>query len=188
MKSGPSEQATFGLSDRRLVVETPTGGGIAVSPAPILIMGFGNLLRGDDGVGVRVVEELRERRLPGWIELVNGDTEGLDIVNFVEGRQKVILIDTAAIGERAGTFARFSLHDVDLLGEDEHISVHAAGLRDGLLLARALGRLPEDVVVFGVQPASLGWNCDLSAQLEAALPDLIAAVLAEIPTEETEHG
>jgi hydrogenase maturation protease len=151
-------------------------------------MGFGNLLRGDDGVGVRVVEALRERGLPSCVELVDGDTEGLDLVNFVEGRQKVILIDTAAIGERAGSIARFALHDVDLPGEDGHISIHAASLRDGLLLARALGRLPEDVVVFGVQPASLGWSRELSVQVEAALPDLIAAVLEEIPIKESEHG
>jgi hydrogenase maturation protease len=66
------------------------------------------------------------------------------------------------------------------LGTDSHLSVHAAGLREALLLAQALDVLPDEVIIFGVQPANLEWSSALGAQVKAALPRLVEAVLAEI--------
>jgi hydrogenase maturation protease len=98
----------------------------------------------------------------------------------MEGRQRVILVDAAEIGRAPGEFVRFEWGEVHLLGDDEHLSVHAAGLRDALALAQALKMLPQEVIIFGVQPLHLEWESALSPPVEAALPDLIAAVLAEV--------
>jgi hydrogenase maturation protease len=145
-----------------------------------LIIGLGNPLRGDDGVGVRAAQALAARALPDDVEVIDGGTQGLGIVNLMEGRQQVILVDAADVGQAPGQFARFTLDEARLLGDDQHLSVHAAGLRDALLLAQALKMLPQEVVIFGVQPATVEWGSALSPQVEAALPDLIAAVLAEV--------
>ncbi|MBS1253863.1 MAG: Hydrogenase 1 maturation protease [Anaerolineales bacterium] len=145
-----------------------------------LVIGLGNLLRGDDGVGVRVAEALATRDLPDDVEVVDGGTHGLGLVNFMEGRQRVILVDAADVGESPGEFRRFTLDEARLLGDDRHLSVHAAGLRDALLLAQALDVLPDEVVIFGVQPANLEWYSALSPQVKAALPDLITAVMTEL--------
>ena len=145
-----------------------------------LVIGLGNSLRGDDGVGVCVAQILAAQALPDDVEVVDGGTQGLGIVNLMEGRQRVILVDAADVGIDSGEFVRFTLDEARLLGDDRHLSVHAAGLRDALLLAQALEVLPDKVVIFGVQPANLEWDSTLSPQVEAALPSLVAAVLAEV--------
>jgi hydrogenase maturation protease len=163
------------------------GGGHGTSQVPrsslayTLIIGLGNPLRGDDGVGGRVVQALAEQALPDGVEVVDGGTEGLGIISLMQGRRRVILVDAADIGQDPGQFVRFSLQEVRLLGDDEHLSVHATGLRDVLLLAQALDILPDETIIFGVQPASLDWDSALSPEVEAALPELSAAVLAELP-------
>jgi len=145
-----------------------------------LVIGLGNPLRGDDGVGVRVIQMLAAQALPADVQLADGGTQGLGIVNLMEGQQRVILIDAAEVSRAPGEFVRFALDDARLLGDGQHLSVHTAGLRDALLLAQALKVLPDEVVIFGVQPASLEWNDKLSREVEATVPDLVAAVLAEI--------
>ena len=144
-----------------------------------LVIGLGNPLRGDDGVGVRVAQALAEQTLPGGVEVVDGGTQGLGLVSLLEGQQRVILVDAADMGKSPGQFVRFTLDEAILPGEDQSLSIHDAGLRDALLLARALEVLPDELVIFGVQPASIEWDSFLSPQVEATLPDLIRAVLKE---------
>jgi hydrogenase maturation protease len=122
---------------------------------------------------------LVEQTLPYDVEVLDGGTQGLGIVNLMEGRRRVILVDAANVGRSPGQFVRFLLDEANLLGNDQHLSVHAAGLREALLLAQALKILPDEVVIFGVQPVNLEWDNALSPEVEAILPDLIAAVLAE---------
>ena len=168
------------------------------SSCATLIIGLGNPLRGDDGVGVRVAQILGNRTLPDDVEVLDGGTQGLGIVNLMEGRQRVILVDAAEMGRSPGEFVRFELSEVHLLGDgvetastprgvgtaltprDAHLSVHAAGLRDALALAQALQMLPPEIIIFGVQPLNLEWESALSPFVEAVLPDLVAAILAEV--------
>lgn len=149
-------------------------------PLSTVIIGLGNPLRGDDGVGVRVAQMLTEQPLPDGVEVIDGGTQGLGIVNELENRKRAILVDAADVGLQAGEFVRFEIDQVNLPGDDPHLSVHSAGLRDALLLAQALKVLPDQVIIFGVQPDSLEWHNGLSPQVEAAVPRLAKAVLAEI--------
>lgn len=166
----------------------PTGEEVRSSPQrgeieegrATLVIGLGNPLRGDDGVGVRVAQTLAAQALPPHVEVVDGGTQGLGLVNLMEGRRRVILVDAADVGRAPGNFVRFTPDEARLPGAETHLSVHAGGLRDALLLAQALKVLPDEVVIFGVQPAHLEWDSALSPQVEATLPDLIAAVLGEI--------
>jgi hydrogenase maturation protease len=149
-------------------------------PLSTLIVGLGNPLRGDDGVGVRVAESLAGLALPDAVEVVDGGTPGLELVNLMEGWLRVILVDAAHVGREAGQFVRFTLDQARLPGQDEHLSIHAAGLRDALLLAQVLGVLPDEVIIFGVQPACLDWHEGLSPEVEAALPALVQSILKEV--------
>ena len=155
-----------------MVLDTPT--------CDTVIIGLGNPLRGDDGVGVRVAQVLAMKDLPSGVEVVDGGTQGLGIVHLMEGHQRAVLVDAAEIGEAPGQFIRFTLDEARPTGEDEHLSVHGAGLREALLLAEALKTLPDKVIIFGVQPASLTWEDNLSSEVEAALPGLVEAIMAEI--------
>jgi hydrogenase maturation protease len=145
-----------------------------------LIVGLGNPLRGDDGVGVRVVQLLAAKELPVGVETVDGGTQGLELVNLMEGWQRVILVDAANLGQAQGQFMRFSLDETRLLDTHEPVSIHAAGLRDALLLAQALGVLPAEVIIYGVQPANLDWDTELSPRVEAAVPEIANRILEEL--------
>ena len=167
-----------GQAERKMSDSSPA------SQPESLIIGLGSPLRGDDGVGVRVVEALAERTLPAGVEVVDGGAQGLGLVSLMEGRRRVVFVDAADVGQAPGQFVRFTFDDVRsgrvrLLGDEHSISVHAAGLRDALLLAQALDCLPEETVIFGIQPGNLAWEEDLSPQVEAILPRLVEIVLAE---------
>jgi hydrogenase maturation protease len=167
-----------------------------------LVIGLGNPLRGDDGVGLRAIELLAAQTLPPEVEVADGGTQGLGIVNLMEGRRRVILVDAADVGKAPGQYSRFALHETHLLddpdlsanngglnaGGRKNLSIHAAGLREALLLAHALKMLPESVIIFGVQPHSLEWETGLSPQVEGGLPDLVAAMLAEVSDNIQQNG
>ena len=145
-----------------------------------LVIGLGNPLRGDDGVGMRIADLLAGYRLPAGVEVAQGGTRGLELVNWMEGWPRVIIIDAAEVGKAPGGFTRFTLDEGQLLGNDQHLSIHAAGLREALLLAEVLGVLPDEVIVYGIQPAHLDWTDTLSPEVEAAVPQVLKSVLDEL--------
>ena len=150
-------------------------------PSPdTLIVGLGNPLRGDDGIGIHAIQMLLVETLPGGVEIVEGGTQGLGLVSLMEGWRRVILVDAANVGQSPGEFVRFTPQEARLLGGDPHISIHNAGLRDALLLAETLDLLPDEIIIYGMQPANLDWDDDLSPQVEAAMPELVSAILGEL--------
>ncbi|MCX7854479.1 MAG: hydrogenase maturation protease [Anaerolineae bacterium] len=142
-----------------------------------LILGLGNPLRGDDGIGPRVVAELLRRGLPDGVEAVDGGTSGLDLLHLLEGWERVIIVDAAELGREPGEFLRFTPEDARLVGSLVSLSSHTAGLADALALARALGQKLPDIVIYGVQPERMDWEEGLSPAVEVALPDLIEEIL-----------
>ena len=145
-----------------------------------LIVGLGNPLRGDDGIGARAIQMLLAETLPKGIEVVEGGTQGLGLVSLMEGWRRVILVDAANVDRAPGEFVRFTPQDARLLGEDQYISIHNAGLRDALLLAETLDLLPGEIVIYGMQPANLDWDDALSPEVEAAMPELVKSILDEL--------
>ncbi len=147
---------------------------------PTLILGLGNPLQADDGIGCRAAEQLEKCTLPDNVQVLDGGTPGVGLVNLFEGRERVIIIDAAEMGREPGTVVRFQPEDVALTGSIDRVSLHRSGVADALNLARALSiELPE-IVVFGVQPARVEWDAALSPAAQAAIPHLIDAVLTEI--------
>ena len=149
-----------------------------------LILGLGNPLRGDDGVGCRMVEELMHPELPPGVQVLDGGAGGLGLLDLMEGWERVVIVDAAEMGQKPGEFVRFTPADVRLASASDRFSLHHAGLSEVLALADALDRTLPEMVIFGVQPARVGWGEGLSPAVEAALPALIAAVLKEATNEE----
>ena len=145
-----------------------------------LILGLGNLLRGDDGIGPRVVEELIRRGLPEGVTALDGGTMGLDLLQVLEGWKRVVVVDAADVAREPGQFVRFTPGQARLVETVGPFSLHNAGLGEVLALAGALGQTLPEMVIFGVQPAEVGWGEGLSPAVEAALPALANAVLEEI--------
>jgi hydrogenase maturation protease len=148
--------------------------------AETLILGLGNLLRKDDGVGPRVVAELARRSLPEGVTALDAGAAGLDLLALLDGPQRVIIVDAADMGRTPGQFVRFTPDEAQLIDSEEAFSFHAMGLAEALALARALGRSLPELVVFGVQPESLDWGEGLSPAVEIALPRLVEAVFREL--------
>ena len=143
-----------------------------------LVLGIGNILLRDEGVGVRVIEAMRRLPLGEDIECVDGGTSGVDLVDEVADRPKVIVIDAVRADGEPGTVFRFGAEDLMRPG-DRALSLHEFGLLETLTAARQLGCAPREVVIFGVQPKEVHAGLDLSPEVAAAVPTVIELVLAE---------
>ena len=147
-----------------------------------LVLALGNPLRGDDGVGAAVLAALAELPdLPGGVTLLEGGTPGLETVLLLEGYARAIVVDAADMGRQPGAWARFTPADVSL-GTGAGGNLHSAGLAEALALGGALGILPAEIVIYGVQPALVGWEPGLSDDVRAAVPEVCRAIRQEVGT------
>ncbi len=145
------------------------------------VIGIGNPLRGDDGVGPRLIEVLRRHPLPDDIVLIDLGLGGLDLLPLLEeGWEKVIIVDAADLGCPPGSFRCFTPQEARLLREDSPLTLHNAGVSEVLALAEALERPLPPMLIFGVQPSRLEWVEGLSREVERALPALAEAVLKAV--------
>ena len=145
-----------------------------------LILGLGNLLQCDDGVGCRVAQALEQRVLPSDVEVLDAGTPGIGLLNLIQDRQRVIIIDAAEMGLQPGEFRRFGAEDVQLTGAKERISLHRTGIVDTLALAQQLKIEMPKIVFFGIQPSKIDWQDGLSQPVQVAMPQVIEAIVKEI--------
>ena len=145
-----------------------------------LILGLGNTIMTDDGLGPRVIELLQQQGgLPDHVKLLDGGTLGLDLLPQLEDVVKLIIIDAVELGQSPGSLVRLSGEEVPAALETK-LSPHQMGLKDLLAVARLMGHLPEEVVLIGAQPASLEMSTDLTPALATCLPDLAGLVRREL--------
>ena len=145
-----------------------------------LVLGLGNLLRRDEGLGIRALWLLQKHyRLPESVETVGGGTLGLELLSYIEGAECVIVLDAAVTDGPPGTVICLRGDEVPaFLGIRP--SPHEIGLPDLLAVARLRGSAPAEIVLFGMQPEviELGW--DLSPTIAGELEKLVEAVAAEL--------
>jgi hydrogenase maturation protease len=148
-----------------------------------IILALGNPLRGDDGAGQMVLEALSAwNDLPAGVELIDGGTAGLETVLLMDGCRRVIIVDAAEMGRQPGEWARFTPDEAALAGGSlaDAGTLHAAGLGEALALGAALGRLPEEIVIYGIQPAEIDWKPGLSETVLTAAAAVASAISAEL--------
>ena len=151
----------------------------ACSRCPILVLGIGNILLRDEGVGVRVIEQMRKMHLPDNVELVDGGTAGADLLDVLAERRKVIVIDAVQAEAEPGTVLRFTADEL-VQPDGVGMSLHELGLGEALTMTRQLGCAPKDVVVFGIKPKDTGSGLELSEEVEASVPKVVELILPEI--------
>ena len=147
--------------------------------AGTLVLGLGNPLRGDDGIGPAVVDWLRARSLPPDVTALDDGSADLGLALTLADYRRVIVVDAADMKRAPGEWLRFT-PDQLRANRASTLSLHAAGLSDVLSLGAALGMSPETVIIYGVQPARLDWSVGLSADAQQAVPAVGQAVLSEI--------
>jgi hydrogenase maturation protease len=155
--------------------ENPTAG-------RIVILGVGNLLLKDEGLGIHVVRQLQKKVLPPAVEVLDGGVAGIGLLDLFQGARKLVLIDAADMNLAPGTVVRFTPEEIRTKSDPSapKFSAHEVGLLEVLELARALGQCPPEVVIIGVQPKEISWGMDLTPEIQASLPQVLEAVLKEI--------
>lgn len=147
--------------------------------AKILILGIGNILLCDEGIGVRVIEYLQKKTLPEDVELVDGGTAGADLIDVLADRSTVIIIDAADFDAPAGTILRMTPQDW-LPQRNTSLSLHDLDIPQTLTMTKMLGCAPEKVICFGVVPETIQPGMILSPKLAALVPVIADRVLDEL--------
>jgi hydrogenase maturation protease len=144
-----------------------------------VIIGIGNPIKSDDGIGVEAVRYL-EGRLPGDVELVEGSVYCADLFCFLEGRRKVIFIDAIDAGEEPGAIFRFSPDQLRQRKMGIPMSVHDFGPYELIATARLMGQCPDDITFITIQVKNVELGEELSEEVRAAIPRIHELVLEEL--------
>jgi hydrogenase maturation protease len=146
-----------------------------------LVLGLGNILLSDEGVGVRVVERLLEQYdFPEGVRVMDGGTLGLDLLPYVEDASRLLVVDAVQARVPSGTLVRMMGDEIPVFLDASKVSPHQEGLQDLLAVAALKGYLPREVIFWGVQIESLGVGLDLSDVVAGQVDPLVGEVLAEL--------
>ncbi len=144
-----------------------------------LVLGLGNLVHSDDGLGVHAIERLTaDPRVPLDAVLMDGGTQGLNLLPHISEFQRLLVIDAMDVGEAPGTVLRLEGDAIkNLPGKP---SVHQLGFADLMVALELLGDLPGEIVLLGVQPLSTEWAAELTPPVQQALGPLLDAVIEQL--------
>jgi hydrogenase maturation protease len=147
----------------------------------VVVLGLGNPLMADEGIGVYLVERLMESatEYPA-VDFVDAGTGGLSVLHHIEGRGKAVVIDCALMDEPPGAIRRFTPEDVQSTKVLAHQSLHEADLMRVIAMARQLGQAPDEIVIFGIQPERVEPSLGLSRTLTERIDEYISMILHEL--------
>ncbi|MDI6891820.1 MAG: HyaD/HybD family hydrogenase maturation endopeptidase [Actinomycetota bacterium] len=149
------------------------------SARKIVVLGAGNILLRDEGIGVHVIREMEKMDLPPNVELLDGGTLGIDILNLIEGADKLIIVDAVKTEAETGAIFRFRPEDIKTVSKGYKTSLHQIDLFEALKIAKLMDQYPESIVI-GVQPGKIEWGLELFPELRERIPAIIDVVLEEI--------
>lgn len=161
------------------------------------IIGVGNILMGDDGIGVKAIQALEHEPLPEDVILIDGGTAFSALAGELADLDKLIIVDAVNGGAAPGTIYRFQLDEIlegqrhsagSALGRDDNlgpISLHDLGVVEAYVLERFYQEMRgspvhSEVVIVGIEPQTVALSMELSSTLEARLPHLLETVLGEL--------
>jgi hydrogenase maturation protease len=149
------------------------------SGSRLLILGLGNLLCTDDGVGPAAAQAIAETRVvPDDVQVLDGGTLGLALLSYLEDAEQAILVDAIDTDAPPGTLVRLEGDDVGP-AVAARLSVHQVGVSDLIEAARWRGRIPPTLVLLGLVPESTELGITLSPRVQAGMPALLNAVVDE---------
>jgi hydrogenase maturation protease len=156
--------------------------GIPMTPAPaqsIVVLGVGNTIQSDDGVGVHAARMLQDDpRLPYGVNVIDGGTLGLELLAHLHECTRLLLLDAVDIGKEPGTVVRLAGNELRDLSTGK--SVHQLGVADLLNTLPLLSDIERKIVVLGVQPESTDWGTELSPIVEAAVASVLQKAIEEL--------
>jgi hydrogenase maturation protease len=146
----------------------------------ILIAGIGNLLLSDEGVGVHVIRELFKKDLPEGVELADIGTASFELVRWMDGKDKVVIVDAIISDEPPGTIYKLTPDDLKSGKRKLLTSLHQFGVVEALESAAQMGNKPE-VVIFGITPKDYHTpQTELTPELKGSIQKIVETILKEI--------
>ena len=151
-----------------------------IPPCPVLVLGMGNILLEDEGLGIRALEVLqRDYDFPSGVELLDGGTTGMGLLDDISGREHLLVLDAVQTGEAPGTLVAMRGTDVPVYF-GIRVTPHQLGLADVLATLELSGEQPGSVTVLGMVPESLELTLELSDLIRSKLDDLVTATVSEL--------
>lgn len=142
-----------------------------VNKKKILVMGIGNTLLQDDGVGVHVTEQFKASRATDPnLDILDGGTIGLSLLPDIEDADAVVIVDASELGECPGTVKIFRNEEIDRQLSGKKRSVHEVALYDLFSAAAIRGRSPGERVLIAIQPSSTDWGLEPTPAVKASIP------------------
>ena len=147
-----------------------------------VILGIGNTILSDEGVGVRAVEAFEKRyRLPENILAIDGGTSSMEMIEELSHLDFLLVLDTIVAGKPPGTIVKLAGNDVPAFFRRK-LSPHQIGLSDVLASLEFLEAEPKDIVVIGVQPVTMELGMELSPEVAVRVPEMVEMAVAEFAT------
>jgi hydrogenase maturation protease len=147
---------------------------------PILIICLGNPLMRDEGIGIRLASELSAHlAVNPDVEVLDLGTGGLSVIHAIAGREKIIFVDCAVMGQEPGTMFRFTPEQVRSKKLRIRYSLHEGDLLNTLKLSRQLGKCPDNIVIFGIEPKEVLQGEGLSSELHNNIQQYVQTILEE---------
>ena len=148
--------------------------------AKYVVLGIGNILLTDEGVGVRVIEALEQQyRLPPEVEVIDGGTCGMEMLEQLEDLDGLVVVDCVRCSQPPATSVLLKGDDVPVFFRTK-LSPHQVSLSDVLASLEFTGRAPKSIAIVGMQPVSMSLGMELSPEVAAKIPELVAMTLAEL--------
>lgn len=154
-------------------------GGATSSPQKIVILGVGNLLLSDEGVGVHVASEFMKIELPPEVSVVEGGTDGFRLLNVITEADRLIVVDAVRGGADPGSIYRFNIEDVSNCPASFKTSVHQIGILEVINLSDLIGKKPHTTII-GVEPKSLEMGMELTPEIKSKMPKIIELIFQEL--------
>jgi len=145
----------------------------------ILILGVGNVLLNDEGVGVHIAQKMTTLDLPPEVQVVEGGTDGFGLMHLILEADRLILIDAVKGGGAPGSIYRFDLKDCPPYPDPFKTSVHQISILEVIHLADLIGSTPTTTII-GIEPKSTDMGMVLSPEVEAKIPKVIELVREEM--------
>lgn len=147
-----------------------------------IILCLGNPLFTDEGLGIHVLQRLLKTDLGQYVELIDGGTDGLALLEVVERAEQLIIVDAVDAGLNPGRIIGWEGEQIPLLSRPK-LSPHQASFQEVLALAKLRGNYPKRIKLLGIQPYSLDWGLELSPTVMESFDDLINQIVVEIGAE-----
>jgi hydrogenase maturation protease len=145
----------------------------------ITLLGLGSLLMQDEGVGIHAVRDIQEHYETPGLEIIDGGTGGMDLLPYIENRDRLLVVDAANFGKEPGYIGVLRNEEIPALFGVK-ASLHHLGLADVLAAAQLMDMAPKEICLIGIQPQTIALGLELTDLIQKKLPDLVALTIKQL--------